>query len=88
METTLTKIGNTQEGHVVYNELCFGYVEFQVSLGHQVKQFNKSTEISACSLVREVNDGVSDLGVIRLQVLNRLMTIINVEQEKGLLSGA
>ena len=81
METTLTKIGNTQWGHVVYNEFCFRYVEFQVSLGHQVKQSNKSTEISACSLVREVNDGVRDLGVIRLQVLNKLMTIINVEIE-------
>lgn len=53
METTLAKIGNTQEGHVVYKEFCFRYVEFQVSLGHQVKQFNKSTEISACSLVEK-----------------------------------
>lgn len=87
METTLAKIGNTQEGHVVYKEFCFRDEEFQVSLGHQVKQFNKSTEYHL-QLGREVNDGVRDLGVIRLQVLNRLMTITNVEQEKGLLSGA
>lgn len=44
---------------------------------------NKTTEISAYSLVSEARFGVRDSGVIRIQVLIKLMAI-NAEQKKRL----
>lgn len=67
--------------------LVLDILNFRCLWDIQVKVFNKPIEKLTCSFVREIRVGVRDLKVVRIQVMDRLMSM-NVEQKKRLWIGA